>query len=48
MRLRGEKITIIELESIYGLEILSPNHFRINNLLEIFPAKWKVCFAKAS
>ena len=32
MRLRGGKITITELESIYGLDVHSPNHFRINNL----------------
>ena len=32
MRLRGGKITITELESIYGLEIFAPNRFRINNL----------------
>ena len=32
MRLRGGKITINELDSIIGLVILSPNHFRINNL----------------
>ena len=33
MRLQGGKITIInEVESIYGLDILFPNHFRINNL----------------
>ena len=32
MRLRGGKITINELDSINGLVILYPNHFRINNL----------------
>jgi hypothetical protein len=32
MRLRGGKITITELESIYGLDILFPNHFRIKKL----------------
>ena len=32
MRLRGGKITTNELDSINGLVILSPNHFRINNL----------------
>ena len=33
MRLQGGKITIInEVESFYGLDILFPNHFRINNL----------------
>ena len=32
MRLQGGKITIInEVESFYGLDILFPNHFRINN-----------------
>ena len=32
MRLREGTITITELESIYGLDILFPNHFHINNL----------------
>ena len=32
MRLRGGKITITELESIYGLESITPNRFRISNL----------------
>ena len=36
MRLRGGKITITELESIYGLESFAPNRFCINNLLRSF------------
>ena len=32
MRLRGGKITITELKSIYGLELFAPNRFWINNL----------------
>ena len=32
MRLREGTITITELESIYGFDVHSPNHFRINNL----------------
>ena len=32
MRLRGGKITVTELKSIYELELFAPNRFRINNL----------------
>ena len=32
MRLREGTITITELESIYGFDVHSPNHFCINNL----------------
>ena len=32
MRLRGGKITVTELKSIYGLELFTPNRFCINNL----------------